>query len=148
MNHVDPSHYGHENEASNGVNVGRSRKALISSEMGGAGGGRPEKTKRAITWICLNRGWIIGPRRLMGVECGFNSSLIGFNIVRLHGWFSPAVWPLLLCGLDNEPEWHRGREIQAFTAFVGCCAGWSAGRKEPRATRPCTWVIQRRRLGV
>ncbi|WP_286084241.1 hypothetical protein [Parabacteroides goldsteinii] len=41
--------YGHENEASNGVNVGRSRNALISSGMGGVGGGRPEKTKRAIT---------------------------------------------------------------------------------------------------
>lgn len=72
----------------------------------------------------------------MSVECGFNPSLIGFNIVRLHGWFSPAVWPLLLCGLDNEPEWHRGREIQAFTAFVGCCAGWSAGWGRAESSAP------------
>ncbi|MDE6125968.1 MAG: hypothetical protein K2G30_03340 [Muribaculaceae bacterium] len=35
--------YGRENEASNGVNAGRSRNALIGSEMGGAGDGRPEK---------------------------------------------------------------------------------------------------------
>ena len=41
--------YGHANEASNGVNVSRSRNVLISSEMGGDGGGRVEKTKRAIT---------------------------------------------------------------------------------------------------
>jgi len=39
----------------------------------------------------LNWALIIGPRRLTSVECGFNPSLIGFNIVRLHGWFSPAV---------------------------------------------------------
>ena len=39
--------YGHENEASNGVNVGRSRNVLISSEMDGDRGGRVEKTKRA-----------------------------------------------------------------------------------------------------
>lgn len=41
------SKYGHENEASNGVNVGRSRNVLISSEMDGDRGGRVEKTKRA-----------------------------------------------------------------------------------------------------
>lgn len=40
-------------------------------------------------------------------------------------------------GGRNEPERGRGREIQAFTAFVGG-AGWSAGRKEPRAARSCT----------
>lgn len=41
--------YGHKNEASTVLNVGRSRNVLTSSEMGGAGGGRPEKTKRAFT---------------------------------------------------------------------------------------------------
>lgn len=41
--------YGHENEASTGLNDGRSCNVLISSEMGGARGGRGEKTKRAIT---------------------------------------------------------------------------------------------------
>ena len=70
----------------------------------------------------------------MGVECGFNSSLIGFNIVRLHGWFSPAVWPLLLCGLDNEPNGTEGAKFKHLqrlwgVVLVGRQGGKSRGQR-------------------
>lgn len=43
------SYYGHENEASNGVNVGRRRNVLMFSAFWRFGGGRSGKTKRAKT---------------------------------------------------------------------------------------------------
>ena len=67
--------------------------------------------------------------------------------MRLHGWFSPAVWPLSLCGWANGSEWRRGREIQAFTAFVGHCAGWSAGRGRADRSAPMYRDDPRRSAG-
>lgn len=46
---VVATEYGHKNEASNGVNVGRRRNALMFSGFVGARCGRPGKTKRAFT---------------------------------------------------------------------------------------------------
>lgn len=72
--------------------------------------------------------------------------------MRLHGWFLPAVWSLSLCGCTNGPERRREREIQAFTALLGRCAGWSAGwgraersasmrRNDPRRPAGCLTVF-------
>ncbi len=61
--------------------------------------------------------------------------------MRLHGWFLPAVWPLSLCGRVNGAEWGRGREIQAFTAFVGLVSGGWQGRGERTAARPSARMV-------
>jgi len=64
---MDLTKYGHENEASNGVNVDLLGKLLIWLRIWGCRVGRGWKTKRAKSWICLNWGWISGPVRLIGV---------------------------------------------------------------------------------
>lgn len=33
------------------------------------------------------------------------------------------MWPLLLCGWVNGSQRGKRGEIQAFTAFTGCCGG-------------------------
>ena len=46
------------------------------------------------------------------------------------------MWPLPLCAGRMEPGRGRGREIQAFTAFLGHCVGGSAGKGNDESSAP------------